>query len=390
MLEVIFGWFIKDHKNLASDTVREAYGRFAGITGVLCNVFLFAIKLAIGIVFASISVIADAVNNLSDALSSVITAVCFKMSNKPADADHPYGHQRMEYVAAMLISFIIIFVGYELICTSFDRILNPSKTTFGILAVVTLVISVVIKLFMFRNYTVISKKIDSKVLKASAQDSINDVISTLAVLISFIISSLTSLQLDGFVGLGVSVFIIFSGISLVRETLTPLLGTVPDESFFDDIEKKILSYDGVIGMHDLMIHTYGPNRFYASVHVEVPASEDILTSHDIIDNIERDFAKENIHLVIHMDPIVTDDENVTGLKDSVAEIIAEISDKISFHDFRVVFGTIHTKLIFDVEIPYDFSFSEKELNSIIQNEVEKKIGKTHYCVISFDRKHTKA
>lgn len=389
MLDVIFKSFIKDHNNLKSASVREAYGRFAGITGIICNVVLFMIKLAVGIIFCSISVTADAVNNLSDALSSVITVVCFKLSNKPADANHPYGHQRMEYIAAMLVAFIIVFVGYELVCSSVNKILNPVKTIYGTLALVILIASILIKFFMFMIYNAISKKLDSKVLKASAQDSINDVISTFTVIVSFMFSSLTSWSIDGFIGLVVSAFIIFSGFSLVKEVLTPLLGTVPDAKFIKDIEKKILSYDGIIGIHDLMIHTYGPNNVYASVHAEVPASEDVLTSHDIIDNIERDFMKDNINMVIHMDPIVTDDENVTGLKNSVEEIINKISDKINFHDFRVVFGNIHTKLIFDVAIPYKFRLPEKEIESRIQSGVEENIGKRYYCVISFDRYHTK-
>ena len=387
MFKRIIKVFVKDSDNLKSAEVRQAYGRFAGITGIVCNVFLFVIKIVAGFLFGSISVIADAVNNLSDALSSVITTICLKISNKPADEDHPYGHQRMEYIAALIVSFIILFIGYELICSSVNEILNPKDTVFSMLTVAVLLVSIAVKLFMNRMFNFTSKAIGSQVLKANAQDSINDVISTTAVLFSVVISALTPLSLDGFMGLAVSVFIIISGVSLIKETLDPLLGTVPDKEFVKNIETKILSYDGIIGIHDLMVHNYGPDMFYASVHAEVPANEDVLTSHDIIDNIERDFLNEdNINLIIHMDPIVTDDENVTELKNKIADILSDISHKFTFHDFRVVFGHTHTNLIFDVVVPYGFKHSEEKLNSMIQNEVHKTIGENFYCVIAFDKK----
>ena len=390
MFENIIRIFVKDSDNIKSASVREAYGRFAGITGIACNVFLFVCKLAAGIVFGSISVIADAVNNLSDALSSTITTICFRISSKPADEDHPYGHQRMEYIAALIVSFIILFIGYELVCSSVDEILNPSETVFSYLTVAVLCVSIAVKLFMNRMFNFVAKKIDSTVLKANAQDSMNDVLSTTAVLASVIISALTPLTLDGYMGLAVSVFIIISGISLIKETLDPLLGTTPDLDFVKKIETKILSYGGILGIHDLMVHNYGPDKIYASVHAEVSASEDVLISHDIIDNIERDFLREdNVNLVIHMDPIVTDDENVTELKNKIEAILKDISEKLSFHDFRVVFCQSHTNLIFDVLVSYDFELSDEKLGELIQSRVCNKIGKNFYCVISYDKKYVK-
>lgn len=390
MFEYIIKLFIKDSDNVKSASVREAHGRFAGITGIVCNVFLFVCKLIAGVLFGSISVIADAVNNLSDALSSTITTICFRISNKPADEDHPYGHQRMEYIAALIVSFIILFIGYELVCSSVDEILHPGETVFSLLTVAVLCISVAVKLFMNRMFNYVAKKIDSTVLKANAQDSINDVVSTTAVLISVLVSAFTPLALDGIMGLAVSVFIILSGISLIKETLDPLLGTTPDLEFVKKIEGKILSYDGILGIHDLMVHNYGPDKVYASVHAEVPANEDVLTSHDIIDNIERDFLNEdNVNLVIHMDPIVTDDENVTELKNKVSEILTEISAKLSFHDFRVVFGPTHTNLIFDVVVPYGFEYSEEKLGELIQSKVRASINENLFCVIAFDKKYVK-
>lgn len=389
MFEHFIKLFVKDSENTKSASVREAHGRLAGITGIICNVILFVCKLGAGLIFGSISVTADAVNNLSDALSSVIATVSFKLSNKPADEDHPYGHRRIEYVAGMLVAVIILFIGCELIRSSIDKIIHPSATKFSIITVSVLCFSILVKLFMNRMYAYIAKKINSTVLKATAQDSINDVYSTLAVLISAVAAELSGIAFDGYMGLAVSLFIIHSGISLIKETLDPLLGTVPEYEFVKTVENKIMSYDGILGIHDLMVHNYGPDKVYASVHAEVSASENVLVSHDIIDNIERDFLSElGVNLVIHLDPIVTDDENVTALKNGLERIINAVEPCLSFHDFRVVFGHTHTNLIFDLVVPYSFRLSDAQLSERICSDVSREIGENYYCVISFDRDYS--
>lgn len=369
---------------------REECGKFAGICGVMCNLILFAAKFAVGTVFGSISVVADAVNNISDAFSSVIATVSFKISGKPADAEHPYGHRRIEYIASMLVSVIIIFIGYELILSSIQKIINPSETEFSMLTVAVLAFSMAVKLLMNAMYRYFANATDSSVLRATAQDSINDVYSTAAVLLSVFFAKFSGKDIDGYMGVGISLFIIYSGISLIKDTLDPLLGESPDCELVHKIQDKILSYRGIIGIHDLMVHSYGPGRTYVSVHAEVPASEDVLVSHDIIDNIEHDFLKnDGINLVIHMDPIVTDDENVTKLKKEIADILNEIESSLTFHDFRVVFGQSHTNLIFDVVVPFGNIMTDRQLENRICESVADRLGDGYYCVITFDRPYVR-
>ena len=383
MFEFLINLFTKDNKN------RESIGKTAGVFGIICNVILCAIKMAAGLIFGSVAVVADAFNNLSDALTSVITVVSFKLSGKPADEDHPYGHERIEYVVTLILAFLIIFIGYELIKTSFGRIINPSESEFGLLMAAVLVISIAGKLFMNRMYSAYANMADSAVLKATAQDSLNDAISTGAVLVCLVISHFIKVELDGYVGICVSLFIIWSGISLIKEALNPILGTAPDTEFICKLEKKILSYDGVIGIHDLIVHSYGPSKTFASVHAEVDAKGDILESHDMIDNIEREASGEfGIELVIHMDPIVTDDEATNEARGKVKDIVENIDTSLSMHDFRMVPGSTHTNLIFDVAVPYNFELSQKELLSKIQFGVTEKIGNSYFCVVNFDSIYT--
>ncbi len=365
---------------------REQVGRFAGVFGIIGNAFLCIIKLVLGFITSSVSVIADAVNNLSDALSSVITIVCFKLSGKPADKDHPYGHERIEYIATLILSFLILFIGYELIKSSASRVINPVVIPLKTVSVIILCVSVIGKLVMSRVYNGCAKVINSSVLKASAQDSLNDVFSTGAVLISTIAGALFKVGLDGYTGILVSAFIIWSGIGLVRETMDTILGRPPEKEFVEDIAERILSYDGVIGIHDLIVHSYGPSKTFASAHAEVDARGDILASHDIIDNIEREISSAmGIELVIHMDPIVTDDETTNGIKQKVCDIVSDVDMCLSIHDFRMVPGNTHTNLIFDIVLPFEFKYKEKQVNTLVQNEVWHRIGKDYYCVINFDR-----
>ncbi|MBS5661724.1 MAG: cation transporter [Clostridiales bacterium] len=388
MIQLIVRTFVKNYKDVENHHVREAYGKLAGIVGIISNIILFIIKFTVGILFKSISVTADAVNNLSDAGSSIITLIGFKLSGKPADAKHPYGHARMEYITGLVVSFIIILLGVELTKTSFDKVLHPEESVFSYLTIFVLIISVLMKLWQGMFNKKVGKTIHSTAIEATAADSINDVVATSAVLLSTIIAKWTGIHLDGYMGVLVAVFILVSGVKMIGETINPLLGMAPDQEMVDHINQKIMSYDTVLGIHDLVVHNYGPQRCFASVHVEVPASQDILISHDIIDNIERDFAKDmDIHLVVHLDPIVTDDETTNLLKAQVKHIVKDISPDLSIHDFRAVIGVSHTNLIFDVCVPFSVKMSDAEITGMISRKV-KEIDPTYYTVIVVDRSYT--
>lgn len=320
MTDFIIKKFIKDYENVNEQRVRESYGITASITGIILNTLLSIGKILTGIIFNSISVTADGVNNLSDGASSVITLIGFKISSKPADKDHPFGHARMEYLTGLILGIAVILVGVELIKSSFDKIMNPTKTIFSIEMIVVLIVSVLIKLWISLFYKKLGDKISSATLKASSTDSRNDVISTIVVILSLLVSKATGYEVDGYVGIIVALFILYSGYDILRDILNPLLGEMPDKEFIESIENKILSYDGIVNIHDLVVHNYGPNRYFASVHAEVDAKEDIMKSHDLIDNIERDFAREfDISLVIHLDPVITDDEEINELRSMTDE-----------------------------------------------------------------------
>lgn len=388
MTEWLVKKFIKDYKNTKQPAVRVKYALLSGIVGIISNVFLFVTKLVVGMIFQSIAVTADAVNNLTDAGSSVITLVGFKLSSKPADEEHPYGHARIEYVTGFIVSVVIILLGIELIKTSFQKILNPNPINFSYLTVAALIVSILIKLWQGLFYKNLGRRIESAALAATGQDSMNDVISTATVLVAIVFSKLTNIQIDGYMGVAVALFILSSGGQLVLETLNPLLGLAPDPTLVADIEKEILSYEGVLGIHDLMVHSYGPGKLFASVHVEVAAEGDLLASHDMIDNIEREVSdKFNLSLVIHMDPLATNDERVNELRGQVTEIIDLIDQDLSMHDFRVVYGPTHSNLIFDIVVPTKFEVSDKELKETIDREI-KKIDSTFNSVITIDKNYT--
>ncbi len=384
----MFNFLIKTFlpKNQAPAERRESVGKFAGILGIILNTILCTAKIFAGVVSGSISIVADALNNLADALSSGVTVICFKLSGKPADEDHPYGHQRIEYVATLFLAFLILFIGYELIKTSVNKIINPEAAKLNYVFVVVVVLSVIIKFVMSRMYLFYAKMIKSSVLKAASQDSLNDALATFGILIAGVLSKLLNFSLDGYAGVVISILIIWSGISLVKDGMNPILGSAPDKEMVSSLEHTILSYEGIIGIHDLIVHNYGPNKFFASVHAEVDAKEDMLTSHDLIDNIEREVNEAmGIELVIHMDPVVTDDERVNELKEKTSLLVAEINPRLSIHDFRVVMGNTHTNLIFDVVLPFGISYSEAEIKEKILSLVKEKIGKEYFCVISIDR-----
>jgi cation diffusion facilitator family transporter len=384
MTDLIIKLFIKDSSNTAEPAVRERYGNVSSIVGIVTNTLLFIIKIVAGTLSGSIAIVADAVNNLSDSASSVVTLVGFKISGKPADEEHPFGHARMEYISALIVSFIILFLGLQLMKSSFSEILDPKPTELSAISVAILVTAILLKLWQCLFYYKIGKRINSTAIIATSMDSRNDIIATSAVLLAQIITYFTGLELDGYMGVIVALFILYSGISLIRDTINPLLGMAPANEMVDEIYKKILSYDGIIGLHDLHVHKYGEGKCFASVHCEVDAKQDIMVSHDIIDNIERDFLRDmGTHLVVHLDPVVIDDERTNELKKTVLELIAGISPEIGMHDFRVVWGISHSNLIFDIVVPFGFKYSDEELSAMIAEKISK-IDPTYYTVLMVD------
>lgn len=385
----ILSLFVKDYKDTSNSRTRDKCAAAAGIVGIISNVFLAVLKTIIGIITNSIAITADAVNNLTDAGSSVITLIGFKLSEKPADAEHPYGHRRIEYITGLIVSMVITILGGQFLISSVESLFEPSETNYSTVSFVILAVSILVKLWQSRFYTTVGKHINSTALTATASDSRNDVLSTAAVFVGGIISRYTSLELDGWLGCAVAVFIVKSGISLIIETADPLLGLAPDPELIRSIGEKIMSYDGVLGFHDLMVHNYGPDRCFVSVHVEVPAEQDILVSHDIIDNIEFDFLRETgMHVVIHLDPVVTADSEINELHSEVADIVGKLSSKyekeISMHDFRVVKGQTHTNLIFDVAVPYNLGITDHELCKQIEDGIHL-LSQNYNSVITCDR-----
>lgn len=385
MTDLILRLFVQDWKNTEDPAVRERCGRVAGLVGIVTNLLLFAAKIVIGTLFRSVSITADAVNNLTDSGSSIVTMVGFKLAGKPADEKHPFGHARIEYLSGVIVSFIVLFLGLELGMSSVKKIITPEENLLTPAALLVLVLSVLVKLWQSLFYRKVGRMIRSDTLAATAKDSRNDVISTAVVLVGAAVSMFTGVNLDGWLGVVVAVFIVISGVQLILDTADPLLGQAPEEELVMDIRTKILSYKGIIGMHDLTVHNYGVGRCFASVHCEVDAGQDILESHDLIDNIERDFkAQDGINLVIHLDPIVTNDPRTNELKVRAESVCAALYPMVSIHDFRVVWGVTHSNLVFDMVVP----FSVKEEDSRIRSRVETAIhdlDPRYYAVITIDR-----
>ncbi len=380
--------FVKDYKNTQDPDVRERYGKFAGAVGIVSNLTLCIMKILIGLFSRSIAIIADGINNLADASSSIITLVGFKLASRPEDETHPYGHARIEYLTGLFVSILIIVLGIQLLKTSVDKILHPDPLEFSYVTILILLIAIAVKLWQSLFYINIGKKIDSVTIMATGTDSRNDVISTSAVLLSVIIGKITGLQIDGFMGCLVALFIIWSGIQLVRETTSPLLGEAPDDDMVSSIKQAIEKEPGVLGIHDLIIHNYGPGKIFASVHIEVDADGDLMKSHDMIDNIERK-VKETLHIefVAHMDPVKTNDPLINKLRTAVSEAFSPLEGVESIHDFRIVPGPTHTNVIFDVVLSSKCQRSEKEILAIA-NETMKKIDKNYFAVITFDKVYT--
>lgn len=387
MTRILIKLFVKDQGGTLSAAKRQRYGKTASCVGIATNLLLFAMKAAAGLLFNSVSILADAVNNLSDSSSSLITLIGFKVAAKPADDKHPYGHARSEYISGFIVSIIIIYLGLQFLLTSAEKIWKPEPTQFSWLSVAVLGISILLKLWQGRFYKAIAKRIDSPALEAAAADSLNDVATTGAVLFSLFIALFTGWQIDAYMGILVAGFIIYSGIRSIVETLNPLLGAAPDQNLVRQISEKIKSCEGVIGCHDLVVHSYGPERCFASVHVEVPNTGDIMESHDLIDNIERDFLQTmGIYLVIHLDPVVVDDALTNELRAVVTEIVGEIDPGLSMHDFRFINGPTHSNLIFDVAVPPSYKTGDDELRELIDQKI-KELNPSYYTVITIDRSY---
>ena len=385
MTEFLVKHFVKDYKDVEKVSVRTAYGVLASIVGIFCNVFLFAVKFAVGLVLGSVSVTADAFNNLSDAGSSVIGFVGVKMAEKPADADHPFGHGRMEYIAALVVSFLVIEVGFTFLKDSVGRIRTPEAMSFSAVSVFILLLSIAVKLWLGLFNRKLGERIDSKVMKAVFTDAMGDVVTTGATILSLVFFGATGINIDGFVGAGVALVVMWAGVGIARDTLEPLIGEAIDPEEYEKIKTFVESYDGIEGTHDLIVHNYGPGRSMASIHAEVPNNVDIERSHEIIDRIERDAGKNlGIFLVIHMDPIETRDESVLRIRQKTEEILGKLDPACSLHDFRVVPGEGQTNLIFDMVIPIEYDEKmRKELPQRLAEQV-KEIDPRYQCVITVD------
>ena len=391
MPELIYLLFYKKNEALSAnaDTERNRsiWGIVCGISGIILNIILFAAKLFAGIICGSVSITADAVNNLSDAGSSVVTLLGFKLAGRKADREHPYGHGRFEYVAALLVSALIMVMGFEFLKESVLRIITPEETVLETVALVILAVSVLVKLYMAAYNKSFGRRIDSAALLAVARDSLSDCLATTAVIAGSLLSRYAGIHADRPCGVLVSLFILYSGFSSGKEAVDPLLGTPPEPEFIDHIKNIVLTFDPhVIGIHDLMIHDYGPGRRIISLHVEVPCDIDLLQAHDVIDNLEKKLTEElGCTATIHMDPVQTNDPRVTALKEEVAKLVTRIDPDITVHDFRVVFGDTHTNLLFDMAVPFSCALDETALKTETSNLIRASFGRRYYAVITIDR-----
>lgn len=384
-MEAIIKKFIPNSDNYNDKKVRNSYGKFSSVVGIIVNIFLFLIKLLAGVLSHSVAIIADSMNNLSDASSSIISLLGFRLAEKPADDDHPYGHGRYEYISALTIAVFILTIGIELLKSSFDKVINPTDTLITWLSIVILVISIFAKLFLYTFNNKLGKRIKSNTLIAAAIDSRNDSISTTAILISSLIMMFTSVNIDGYVGIVVAVLILISGVKMVKETLDPLLGTKPDKELVESIYSKIISYDNILGAHDIILHDYGPGNVFASAHVEMDKDYDVLLAHDLVDNIEKEILRDmGIAIVLHYDPVTTNDEATEKAKSIVMSTICKIDSNLTIHDFRIVPGVTHTNVLFDLVVPHEYNEDEKSISQKVSNEVAK-IDPHYILVIHVDR-----
>ncbi len=385
MITLLTKLFIKDPASYSSPAVRRAYGVLCGAVGICLNLLLFAGKFFAGLFSGSIAITADAFNNLSDAGSSIITLIGFRMAGHKPDPDHPFGHGRIEYISGFLVSLLILLMAFELIKSSVDKILRPQDILFSPVIIAILAVSILVKCYMALYNLRIGRQIDSAAMKATATDSLSDMLATAAVLAATLIAHYTGLKIDGYCGVLVGLFILYAGFQAARDTLNPLLGQAPDPSFVKQIEEIVMSYDAILGIHDLIVHNYGPGRVLISLHAEVPADGDLLTLHDTIDLAEHQLHRElGCSAVIHMDPVCIHDEQTSRLKEQVLQVIATIDKRLTIHDFRIVTGPTHTTLIFDVVTPYDFDYSDAGLCELINRRL-KELDDSYCAVIDVDK-----
>lgn len=389
MITLLSRWFIRDRDHVTDPAVRRAYGQLCGLAGIGLNVLLFIGKFLAGTISGSIAITADAFNNLSDAGSSVITLLGFRLAGRKPDPEHPFGHGRIEYISGLIVSGLILLMGAELAKTSFDKILHPAAVDFSVIAMVILAVSILVKLYMSLYNRQIGKKINSAAMAATAADSISDAISTSAVLAAMLVAKFSGLMIDGYVGMIVAVLILISGVKAAKETIAPLLGQAPETEFVQQIERIVMSHPPICGIHDLIVHDYGPGRVMISLHAEVPAGGDMLELHDVIDNAEIALRRElNCDAVIHMDPIVTDDGITSELRAKVSKLVKTIDERITIHDFRIVPGNTHTNLIFDAVVPFDIGISAQEVSERISRLVSE-MDSNYFAVVLVEHSYVK-
>lgn len=385
MVSLLARLFIKDKENTSSPTVRQAYGILCGSVGIALNVLLFAGKFLAGLLSRSIAVTADAFNNLSDAGSSLITLVGFKMAGQKPDPHHPFGHGRIEYLSGLLVSVAILIMAFELVRSSVGKILHPQPVDFSLLTTGILLASIAVKIYMAYYNGTIARKIDSSAMKATATDSLSDTLATTVVLISMFIGHFTGLQIDGYCGVLVGCFIFYAGFDAARDTISPLLGQPPNPDFVKNVERIVMSYEPVLGIHDMVVHDYGPGRVMLSLHAEVPADGSLILLHDMIDNIEHRLHDElHCDAVIHMDPVVTDDARTNHIRQKVTELLENTYPEICFHDFRVVEGPTHTNIIFDIVVPFDYKNTDEEITDFLKKEI-RRMDDSYFAVIQVDK-----
>ena len=386
MTQLLLKIFVKDTEDFQNSKTRTAVGSLSGIVGIVCNLLLFTMKLLVGTLAASVSITADAMNNLSDATSSIVTLLGFRLAEKPADADHPYGHARFEYLSGLAVAVLIIVIGFELGKSSLDKILNPTAVEFSFLTCAVLLGSIAVKLWLAAFNGKLSKLIRSATLEATAADSRNDCIATLAVLVAALVESITSWKIDGWMGMGVALFILYSGWNLAKDTISPLLGEAASQELKDKIVDFVGAHPQVLGYHDLMVHDYGPGQRFASLHVEMDKDEDPMLCHEIIDDLEREvFRQYGVHLVIHYDPVVTNDPKLERMRTLITAILKVKDERLSIHDFRMVPGSGHTNLIFDVALPMELRGQEKAIQGALETALNDLGEERFYTVITFDQ-----
>ncbi|MCI5773291.1 MAG: cation diffusion facilitator family transporter [Erysipelotrichaceae bacterium] len=384
MTKLLINLFVKDHENINDDHVRWCYGMLSSLVGIFSNICLFLVKFVLGIISNSIAITSDAFNNLSDCVSCVITLFGYRLASKPADKDHPFGHGRMEYIVSIVISFFIFMVGIELFKSSLAKVINPEPVSFNIIVFIIMVITILVKVWMFMFNRYLGNKIDNPAMLATSQDSLNDCIATLATIVALVLGNFTALPIDGAMGIVVSIFILFSGYGIVKETLDDLLGRPADKELVEKIKTLIMANEHIIGIHDLIIHDYGPGKAIGSCHVEVNAHDSFVTVHDIVDEIEKKIQEElHIMMTLHMDPVDNDDELTNHYKTMVTNIIKGIDEKLSLHDFRIVTGPSHTNLIFDIVLPFDCTLKDEQIKKMIDDKLTAHKERI-FTVITFD------